>query len=333
MGNEGQSKPLSKVQKVLIFMSLLMFIFGLGFLLYRLLFNERSQINSITDTPKKLTIEPPSMPKEYVYEKAKKRDNRSIGQKFLEEGTAISEKLMRPKQAAVHEESQDVVLGLYKGMVNHSELAHERVKEVMPYGRLIPCETVITIDSCETGTPIIGYVTEDVCHNGNLYIPAGTEVHGHSTGDFIRDRIQANGEWVFVWRNLGKNMNKELRLQGTALDRDQAMKDNFYGITDGSIGIRGEIIENNQFKETKMLLSKFVAGLSRGLVVKEKQEGINGTSVVFSDKLVKNSLLSGTHDILDLYSDRLMQEIASNKPFVRIPTGKQFYIYVTQSFN
>ena len=31
-----------------------------------------------------------------------------------------------------------------------------------PYGRMIPCETVITIDSAKIETPIIGFVTEDV---------------------------------------------------------------------------------------------------------------------------------------------------------------------------
>jgi hypothetical protein len=42
-----------------------------------------------------------------------------------------------------------------------------------PYGRMIPCETVITIDSAKIETPIIGFVTEDVWHDGRLIIPAG----------------------------------------------------------------------------------------------------------------------------------------------------------------
>src|SRR5581483_8847357 len=45
-----------------------------------------------------------------------------------------------------------------------------------PFGRLIPCELVITVDSSSIQTPIIGLVTEDIFHHGQLIIPAGTEV-------------------------------------------------------------------------------------------------------------------------------------------------------------
>ena len=45
-----------------------------------------------------------------------------------------------------------------------------------PFGRLISCETVITVDSTSIQTPIMGLVTEDVYHRGKLVIPAGTRV-------------------------------------------------------------------------------------------------------------------------------------------------------------
>ena len=35
-----------------------------------------------------------------------------------------------------------------------------------PFGRLIPCETVVTVDSASIRTPIIGLVTEDVYSSG-----------------------------------------------------------------------------------------------------------------------------------------------------------------------
>ena len=52
-----------------------------------------------------------------------------------------------------------------------------------PFGRLISCETVITVDSTSIQTPIMGLVTEDVYHRGKLVIPAGTEVHGTAQAD------------------------------------------------------------------------------------------------------------------------------------------------------
>jgi hypothetical protein len=46
----------------------------------------------------------------------------------------------------------------------------------LPYGRLLKCELVNTVDSINLETPIIGLVAEDVWRDGRLIIPAGTEV-------------------------------------------------------------------------------------------------------------------------------------------------------------
>ena len=83
-----------------------------------------------------------------------------------------------------------------------------------PFGRLISCETVITVDSTSIQTPIIGLVTEDVYHAGRLVIPAGTEVHGTAQADRHRERIASGGSWTLVWQS-----GEELRLKAIALDR------------------------------------------------------------------------------------------------------------------
>ena len=62
-------------------------------------------------------------------------------------------------------------------------------KTFAPFGRLIPCETVITIESSKLDTPVIGLVTDDVWHNGQLIIPAGAEIHGRASLDRARERI------------------------------------------------------------------------------------------------------------------------------------------------
>ena len=48
----------------------------------------------------------------------------------------------------------------------------------LPYGRLLRCELVNTVDSTNIDTPIIGLVIEDAWNDGRVIIPAGTEVHG-----------------------------------------------------------------------------------------------------------------------------------------------------------
>src|SRR5207247_10630313 len=68
-----------------------------------------------------------------------------------------------------------------------------------PFGRLIPCQTVITVDSASIQTPIIGLVTENIYHAGRLIIRAGTEVHGTAQTDRSRERIASGTYWLFVY--------------------------------------------------------------------------------------------------------------------------------------
>jgi len=86
---------------------------------------------------------------------------------------------------------------------------------MQPFGRLIPCETVVTVDSASIRTPIIGLVTEDVYFGGKLLIPAGTEFHGTAQTDHQRERIASSSSWTFVWQN-----GEEMQLKAIALDRE-----------------------------------------------------------------------------------------------------------------
>ena len=80
-----------------------------------------------------------------------------------------------------------------------AETPHPEMKRLSeryaPYGRLIPCETVITVDSASIQTPIIGLVTENIYFTGRLIIPAGTEVHGTAQADRSRERIASGTVW------------------------------------------------------------------------------------------------------------------------------------------
>ena len=100
-----------------------------------------------------------------------------------------------------------------------------------PYGRLIPCETVITVDSASIQTPIVGLVTENIYHAGKLVIPAGTEVHGTAQTDRHRERIASGNSWTLVWQG-----GEELHLKAVALDREFSGDQEGWGITDGSAG-------------------------------------------------------------------------------------------------
>ena len=116
-----------------------------------------------------------------------------------------------------------------------------------PYGRLIPCELIVTVDSSSIQTPIIALVTDDIYHDGRLIIPAGTEVHGTAQADRKRERIASNGGWTLVWRT-----GEELHLEGIALDREKDPNGEGWGITDGSAGLRGQVLKTDNMAEIKL---------------------------------------------------------------------------------
>ncbi|MEI2725668.1 MAG: TrbI/VirB10 family protein [Verrucomicrobiota bacterium] len=129
-----------------------------------------------------------------------------------------------------------------------------------PFGRLISCETVVTVDSASIQTPIVGLVTENIYHAGKLVIPAGTEVHGTAQTDRHRERIASGNNWTLVWQG-----GEELHLKAVALDREFSGDQEGWGITDGSAGLRGRVLKSDDLAEIKLFAATFLSGVSRGV--------------------------------------------------------------------
>lgn len=192
-----------------------------------------------------------------------------------------------------------------------------------PYGRLISCETVITVDSASMQTPIIGLVTEDVYHAGKLVIPAGTEVHGTAQTDRHRDRIASGTSWTFVWQT-----GEELHLKAIALDREFSGNQEGWAITDGSAGLRGEIIKADNMAEIKLFAATFLSGAASALT--EKQETVFGPVAAPS---LNNAPFQGAQSVLSAYAQQIYDAIQRDGYYVRVPSGKQFYLYVIQTID
>jgi hypothetical protein len=192
-----------------------------------------------------------------------------------------------------------------------------------PFGRLIPCETVITVDSSSIRTPIVGLITEDVYHNGRLVIPAGTEVHGTAQTDHKRERIASGAAWTLVWQT-----GEEMRLRGIALDREFSGDQEGWGITDGSAGLRGRIIKSDDLAEIKLFAATLLSGAASALT--EKETTILGT---IDSRSLNNAPLKGAQDVLKIYAQNILDAIQRDGFYVRIPTGKQFYLYVLQTID
>jgi hypothetical protein len=206
-------------------------------------------------------------------------------------------------------------------------------KTYAPFGRLIPCETVITIESSKLDTPVIGLVTEDVWHNGQLIIPAGAEVHGRASLDRARERIAVSGKWVVVWRDASPLNGTELVLDGIALDRSKDDSTGEFGLRDGSAGLLGDLIKSDDWQEIKLFASTFLAGFAGGLQELRSQNTAFGDLVQVPKASGRNAALQGTADVLNAYAKQIQEAIARDGFFVRVPAGKQFYLYVTETID
>lgn len=210
--------------------------------------------------------------------------------------------------------------------------ASELSKTYAPYGRLIPCETVITLESSKLETPVIGLVTEDVWHDGRLIIPAGAEVHGRASLDRSRERIAAEGKWVIVWRDESNMNGTELVVSGIALDRERDDSSGEFGLRDGSAGLIGTLIQTDNLAEIKLFASTFLAGMASGFQQIQTETTAFGVTQITSGS-ARDATLQGTGAVLNAYARQIQESIARDGFFVRVPAGKQFYLYVTQTID
>lgn len=192
-----------------------------------------------------------------------------------------------------------------------------------PFGRLISCETVFTVDSASIRTPIVGLVTENIYHGGKLVIPAGTEVHGTAETDRQRERIASGNSWTLVWQT-----GEELQLNALALDREFSGDGTGWGITDGSAGLRGRILKSDDMAEIKLFAATFLSGAAGALT--EKQQSVFGP---ITSPSLANAPFEGAEKVLSLYAQRIYDAIQKDGFYVRVPSGKQFYLYVLQTID
>ncbi len=192
-----------------------------------------------------------------------------------------------------------------------------------PFGRLISCETVVTVDSASIQTPIVGLVTENVYHAGKLVIPAGTEVHGTAATDRHRERISSGNSWTLVWQT-----GEELQLKALALDREFSGDQEGWGITDGSAGLRGRVIKSDDMADIKLFAATFLSGAAGALT--EKQQTVFGP---ISSPSLANAPFEGAQKVLSIYAQRIYDAIQKDGFYVRVPSGKQFYLYVIQTID
>ncbi len=201
-----------------------------------------------------------------------------------------------------------------------------------PYGRLVSCQLVLTIDSAFAQTPVVALTTDNLWHQGKLVIPAGAEVHGRAISKPVRDRIMTETDWVVVWRTRDDDNGKELRIKGLALTKEQMLSGNSWHLHDGSAGIRGEIIKSSEMQELMAYAAEFIATFTDNLT----QESVSITDwgqTTTKSGNVRDAVNEGVASAVRKYADRLMEQIQNEGYFVRCAGGTNFYLYITDIVN
>jgi hypothetical protein len=226
----------------------------------------------------------------------------------------------------------------------------KELEDFAPYGRMVKCRLIFTVDSISTGAPIIALVTEDLWWNGRLIIPANTEIFSTVAGT-KRDlghisRIMDDGKWKVVLPEQDGRINgREFDLSGMALERSETVVENrgrvrSWSLDDGAPGLLGETIETTSKQELLMLASAGLSGLAKGFsAVRQTQQAAPGMGGAFgateSKPSLGNALWAGGGDaaqeVLSKYAEKIQQEIAENGSYVRVSGGKDFYVFVKQT--
>jgi hypothetical protein len=196
--------------------------------------------------------------------------------------------------------------------------------ESLPYGRLIRCRLINTIDSSKLTTPVVAMIMEDQWQDDRLILKAGTEIHGTAQKDRTRDRISAEGTWTIVWNTSDPDRNgEELNVKGLAL---AALKDPdklSWDIEDGSAGIPGVVLKTDNLAELKLFAATFLSGAASGL--QDTSQNAFGTYTETGG--IKNAGLAGTSAVLNDYAHQIQQQIEQDGFYVRCAGGTEFYFY------
>ena len=208
-----------------------------------------------------------------------------------------------------------------------------------PAFRLVKCQLVNTVDSSNITTPIIGLVTDDLWWNGKIIIRADSEIHGVANVDRVRERIASDGEFTFVL-NEPDGSGRELVVHGMVLDMEKVDNLDSYGITDGSAGLRGDVIRTANSDVIKLYAASLISGIAGAF--SSGANGVLGNRVYTNNSslgmsalqgAVVNPVVGGTQSVLDRYAEQISSSIERDGFFVRVPAGKQFYVYCTEAID
>jgi len=224
-----------------------------------------------------------------------------------------------------------------------------------PYGRLLACVLVETLDSAAARSePILALAARDLDWNGRVIIPANTEGFGFAAAQPVIDargvgRLVDTGEWTLVLPAApGMRKGGELRVKGRALDRreGQALADGSpltWGIDDGAAGLIGYTLSTLDDQELRLFAASAIGGAAQGVAtLAERQQaplallGAPGgaqAAGAAAGTIASAAAGQGIAETMNQFAAHIRQEIARRGVYVRVPAGKEFYLFIEQNLD
>ena len=223
-----------------------------------------------------------------------------------------------------------------------------------PFGRLIRCQLVDTVDSVTARSePIVALVTQDLDWNGEVIIPAGTEAFSYALPEPVLDalgvgRLVDSGEWTLVLPSGPDGVNgRELLLKARALDRQESPPaggeaTRKWGVDDGAGGLVGYTLSTQDDREIRLFAAAALSGLTQGATaIAERQQAAPGLSGVLGatqiaptlGNAVAASVGNSATDLMNQVAGRIREELSKRGVYVRVPAGKEFYLFVEQTID
>ena len=206
----------------------------------------------------------------------------------------------------------------------------------LPSHRLIRCRLVSGVQTGRINSPIIGFVlvSEDNIGPDGIsreVIPAGVEVHGKAVASPMRDRIDGNGAWTFVWRTNDENNGMELPISATALTRDYDDTTHLWGDQEKSPGLIGTRFEGESNEVIKLALLKALGAVPAGFEQYTTQlNQLTNQAVSIAKPGLGNTMLQSASAGMDSIAasvESIRKQIEENGYYVAVLPGREFYLY------
>jgi len=144
--------------------------------------------------------------------------------------------------------------------------------------------------------------------------------------DRQRERIAGNTSWTFVWQNARKCGSGPSPLTASL---DNSTNQSGWAITDGSAGLRGEIIKSDNLADIKLFAATFLSGAASSLTEKQPDRLWPHQQPYAQQRAVCRSAVGAAN----LRPTNFWIRSQKNGFYVRVPSGKQFYLYVLQTLD